>query len=206
LAILGGVRSRFFPPVAGGAKVIDEGRCLRVRLSSVRPAYIGAAASGGLVFLLIFIVGFGFGFNPPIEIMCVVWGIVLGGGLIASFYAHRKLSRGDSDLVIDDFRETVALPRTFGRQEEVIISAGKILAFEIEEVEKRDSEGGNLSSYIPSMILTNEDGSQRREKLIEWRDEASAKSLVEWLRKRFGLKTVSDTGETDERSAADWAS
>lgn len=203
LAILGGVRYRLFHPVAGGAKVFDEGHCLRVRLSPLRPAYIGAAVSGGLAFVLVFIVGFGFGFNPPIQVMFVAWGIILGGSVIAGLYAHHKLGRGDSDLVIDDFHGTVALPRTFGRQEDVVVPSGKIVAIEVEQVEKRDSDGGTQRSYVPTVIFTSEDGSQRREKLIEWRDEASAEGLVEWLRERLRVKPNSEAGGVGERSPAE---
>ncbi|MHB9082115.1 MAG: DUF3592 domain-containing protein [Pirellulaceae bacterium] len=110
LAMLGGLRYRLFRLVAGGAKVIDEGCCLRVRLSPLRPTYIGAAVSGGLAFVLVFIVGFSLGFNPPVAAMIVAWGLILGGGGIAGHYVHRKLARGDSDLLIDEFRGSVVLP------------------------------------------------------------------------------------------------
>jgi hypothetical protein len=190
LAILGGVRSRRFRSVAGGARVFDEGRCLRVRLSPLRPTYIGAAVSGGLAFALVFIVGLGFGFNPPIQVMLLTWVIILGGSVVAGLYFHRKLSRGDSDLVIDDFRGTVGLPRTFGRQEEVVIPSEKIVAIEVEEISKRDSDGGIQRSFVPTVIFTKEDGSQRREKLIEWKDEASAKGLAEWLKERLRATSI----------------
>jgi hypothetical protein len=203
IAILSGMRYRMFRPVAGGAKVFDEGRCLRLRLSPMRPTYIGAAVCGGLAFALVFIVGFGFGFNPPLQAMFLAWGIILGGGIIAGFHAYRKLVKGDSDLVIDDFRGTVTLPRTFNRQEEVVVPSEKIISIEIEEVEKRDSEGGTQRSYVPTVVFTDENGSQRREKLIEWRDEASAKGLVEWLRERLRLKPSSDAGGSGESRAVD---
>lgn len=195
LAALAGVRYRLLRPAAGGAKIIDDGRYVRVRLSPLRPAYIGAAVSGGLAFALVFIVGFSFGFNAPVAVMIVAWGVILGGGGIAYFYFHRKLARGDSDLLIDDFRGTVALPRTCGRQDEVVVPSGKIMAIEVERVEKRDSDGDIQHSYIPTLIFADDDGSQRREKLTEWKDEASAEGLAEWLRERLKVKPSSEAGE-----------
>jgi hypothetical protein len=193
IAILGGVRYRLSRPVAGGAKVIDDGRHLRVRLSPLKPLLIGAAASGGVAFILVFVTGFGFGFNAPMVVMLAAWGLILGGGGIVYLQVNRKLARGDSDLLIDDFRSCVTLPRTFGRQQEVVVPSGKIVSIEVEHVEKRDSDGDTHYSYIPAVVFTDDDGSQRREKLIEWKDEESAEGLVEWLRERLRIKPSSES-------------
>lgn len=188
VAIAGGLRSRLFPPVAGGAKVVDDGRTLRVRLSPWRPFYLGVVVSGGLAFVLVFVFGFGFGFNAPVEVILVAWGLILGGGAIAWLYGWRKLARGDSDLVIDEFGGSVTLPRNFGRQEEVAVPAGKILGIEVERDEARDSDGDRRRSYVPTLIFTESDGSERREKLVQWYDERSAEGFVAWLRERLRIR------------------
>ena len=183
LAIRDSVHHGLFRPVAGGAKVIDEKGSVRVRLSPWRPTYVGAAVSGGLAFILDFVVGFSLGHNASVAPVIVAWGIILGGGGMAGLYVHRKLARGESDLLIDDLRGLVVLPRTFGRQESVVDSSEKIVLFKVEQVEESDSEG-----YIPTVVFTDDDGSQRQEKLIDWNDEQSAEELVEWLNERLRIE------------------
>jgi hypothetical protein len=189
LAIRGSVRHGLFRPVAGGAKVIDEKGSVRVRLSPLRPTYVGAAVSGGLAFMLVFVVGFSLGHNASVAPMIVAWGIILGGGGMAGLYAYRKLARGESDLLIDDLRGLVVLPRTFGRQESVVVSSEKIVLFKVENVEESDSDG-----YIPTVVFTDDDGSQRQEKLIEWSDEHAADGLVQWLSERLRIERRLEVG------------
>jgi len=200
---LGGVRNMIHPPEAGGAKIIDEGQNIRVRLSSERPVYMAAAAAGGLAFVLIFIVAFGFGINAPIPVMIVAWGIILVGGGIGHFYAHRQLARGDSDLLIDDTKETLTLSKKNGRPDQMILPAKKIVAFEVEQTKLRDSDNDIQYSFVTTIIFTDDDGSQRREKLTEWSDETSAQSLVEWLTERLQVKPAPQAGADDNRDAED---
>lgn len=187
-------------PLAGGAKVMEEGRCLRVRLSPGKPLLVGIGASGKLAFVLIFVIGFGFGFSPPLGVMLVAWGLIIGGGGAAGLYNQRKVARGDSDLILDDFRQSIVLPRTFGRREQVVIPLGSITSIEVERIEKRHSEGESIRhSYIPTVTFTDGDGAQCREKLIEWRDETSAEGLAEWLSERLRVKPSSEIGGVDDR-------
>lgn len=205
LALLAGARSRQLRPVAGGTQMIDDGRFLRLRLSALRPLYMGAAVAGGLAFALTFLVGFGFGVNAPIPVMCVAWGVILGGGGIAALNCHRKLARGDSDLLIDEFRGTVTLPRTCGRREEVVVPWEKIIALDVERIETRNSDDEIQRDFVPTIVFTADDGSQRRDKLIEWKDEASAEGLVEWLRERLKVQPSSEAGDDGEEGAEDRA-
>lgn len=200
LGIRDSVRHGQFRPVAGGAKVIDEKGSVRVRLSPLRPTYVGAAVSGGLAFMLVFVVGFSLGHNASVAPMIVAWGIILGGGGMAGLYAYRKLARGESDLLIDDLRGLVVLPRTFGRQESVVVSSEKIVLFKVEQNEESDSEG-----YIPTVVFTDDDGSQRQEKLIDWNDEQSADELVEWLNERLRIKQRSEVGGANNNDPGDRA-
>lgn len=188
LMALGSVRHRRFRPVAGGARVFDDRGIVRLRLSPLRPTYIGAAVSGGLAFILTFVVVFGLGSNPPVAPMIVAWGIILGGGGMAGLYVHRKLARGESDLLIDDLRGLVVLPRIFGRQEAVVVSFEKIVSFEVEQVEKSSSDGDKQYAYIPTVIFTDDDGSQRQEKLVKWKDQDAAEGLAEWLSERLRIE------------------
>ena len=56
----GTVLYRLFPVPAGGAKVSDDGRYVRVRLSLWKPLHSGLAVAGGLAFVGLFVMAFGF--------------------------------------------------------------------------------------------------------------------------------------------------
>ena len=72
-----GVYVRLLKPPAGGAKVVHHGFRAHV-YSSGKPMLAAAAATLlGTSFVSIFIVGFGFGFNPPAEVIVTVWTVVL---------------------------------------------------------------------------------------------------------------------------------
>ncbi len=200
---LGGVRNMIHPPEAGGAKIINEGQNIRVRLSSESPVYMAAAAAGGLAFVLIFIVAFGFWINAPIPVMIVAWGIILVGGCIGYLYTFRELARGESDLLIDDSRETLTLPKKPGRPDEMILPAKKIVAFEVEQTKQRDSDGDIQYRFLPTIVYIDNEGTQRREKLTEWSDETSAQALVEWLTKRLQVKPAPQANVDNNRNAED---
>ncbi|MCA9094226.1 MAG: DUF3592 domain-containing protein, partial [Planctomycetaceae bacterium] len=203
LGALGYLRNRLIPPEAGGAGIINEGHYLRVQLSPSRPIYTGAAVAGGLAFAQTFIFGFGFGGNAPIPVMIVAWGIILVGGCIGFLYALRQLARGDSDLLIDDFKQTLTLPKKPDRHEEMILPPKKIVAFEVERKAKRDSDGDVQYRFLPTIVYTDNSGSQRREKLTEWSDETSAQALVEWLSERLQVKPALQASVDDNRNLED---
>lgn len=180
------VYQRLARPPAGGVKIWDDGFRVRLRLSLIRPLYVGATAAGGLAFAGVFIVGFAFGFNPSMPIMLSTWGLILGGGAGTYLYQHGKLSRGHFDLVIDDIAQTLSLPRTKDRQTETVVPIRCITSVEVQQIEKRTSDG-NVHSYVPVLVFADETGPVRREKLIEWWDQARAEELAAWLRERLRI-------------------
>ncbi len=191
----GAFRYRFLPPPAGGARVSDDGRYLRLRLSPWRPFYWGLIAAGVLALFGAFVIGFGFRGSPPMPLMLVAWGMILGSGALAYLFQHRRLAGSHSDLVIDDFRRSIALPRTFGRHEDLVIPAEKIIAIEVEKAEKRGPKGSVSRLYSPTIIFSGNDGSKRREKIVQWSFEPRATGLAAWLRERLEIKppTPGDT-------------
>jgi hypothetical protein len=182
-----GLVRRIFPSPAGGAKVREDGRCVRVRLSGWRPLAVGIATATAIAIVLVFVVAFTGGSNPPLPIVLGAWGLILAGGLAAWGFQYAKVVRGDWDLLIDEYRQSLTLPRTCGRREEVVVPAEKVTAIEIERAEKRNSEGRVTRSFIPTLLVTDGDGTIRREKLIDWSDEASAQGLTAWLRERLKI-------------------
>ena len=187
----GTVLYRLFPVPAGGAKVSDDGRYVRVRLSLWKPLHSGLAVAGGLAFVGLFVMAFGFRGSPPLPILLVAWGVILGGGAWAYLSHWRKLAGGRSDLVLDRYNESITLPRTFARQENLTIPAKKVVAVEVEKVDKRGAKGSVSHSYIPTLVFTNDDGSRRREKIVEWSSEARAEGLASWLREKLRIEPPS---------------
>lgn len=186
IAIGGSIRQRLFASPAGGAKVRDDGRYVRVRLTLWNPLFSGAAAAGGLAFAGTFLVAFGFGADPSLATMLVAWGIILGGGVAVWLYGCWRQAGGGSDLILDEFRQCMTLPPTQGREEEVVIPFDKVAAIEVETIEKPGSEGGVSRSYLPTVVFTDSDGSQRREPIAKWPLEDRAQGLASWLRERLG--------------------
>jgi hypothetical protein len=185
----GGIyRRRFFTPVSG-VKVWDDGFSFRARLT-MRPLYVGAIVVGALAVPAIFIVAFGFSFNPPVPVMRVVWRVILGGGLLAWLYHLLNVLRGGYDLVIDGVGATVTLPRTFGRKESLVVPAGQIHGVEIDRLQV-----GQASAYIPTLVFTDGEGPLRREKLAKWSSKGRARELAAWLRERLGIAPAKSLSE-----------
>lgn len=187
VAIGGGLRQRLFAPPAGGARIWDDGRYVRVRLTLWNPLFSGAAAAGGLAFAGTFVIAFGFGADPSLATMLVAWGIILGGGVAVGLYGYWRQAGGGSDLILDEYRQCMTLPPTQGRQEEVVIPFDKVVAIEVETIERPGSEGGVSRSYLPTVVFTDSDGSQRREPIATWPLEDRAQGLAVWLRERLGV-------------------
>ena len=81
----------------------------------------------------------------------------------------------------------------------------KIIALDVERIETRNSDDEIQRDFVPTIVFTADDGSQRRDKLIEWKDEASAEGLVEWLRERLKVQPSSEAGDDGEEGAEDRA-
>ncbi len=191
----GGVLCRLFPSAAGGAKVWEDGRYVRVRLSLGNPLYVGAGAAGLAAFLGTFVIAFGFGNDPSLLAMLVVWAGILGGGALAGLAYAGKTAQGRSDLILDEFRRCITLPATLGRNEELVIPAERIVAIEVEKVEKRRARGSSTHSYAPTVVFNDDDGSARREGIVEWPFEARAEGLASWLRERLAIKPPTSVGD-----------
>ena len=80
--------------------------------------------------------------------------------------------------MIDNFSQTVALPRTLGRQAKVVVPMRKFISVEVERIAKSDSEGQPFYRYVPVALFTDEAGSTRRERIVEWSSQARAEGLA----------------------------
>jgi hypothetical protein len=184
IAIVGIARQRLFAPPAGGARTWDDGRYVRVRLSLWNPLF-SAAAAGGLAFSATFVIAFGFSADPSLATMLVAWAVILGGGAAVWLYGCWKQAGGGSDLILDKFRQCMTLPPSQGREEELVLPFDKVVSIEVATLEKPGSEGGVSRSYLPTVVFTDSDGSERRERIAKWPPEDRAQGLAAWLRERL---------------------
>jgi Protein of unknown function (DUF3592) len=175
----------------GNAKLLDDGFEARLRLLDFGPFVFGAGVAGVLAFFGTFIVGFGFGGNPELPVMYVAWGIILGGGALAFGWHRRRIADGQFDLVIDNFGRRLALPRTQGRKDAVVVDADHIVSVEVEQLSKRGSKGSTYFVYAPTLVVAESKDAVRREKVVEWSDEARSNELADWLRERLLKRTGS---------------
>ena len=186
----GSVYNRRARPAAGGAEFWDDGLCIRVRLPQMRSFYFGILVAGGfwayafvafLFSLLVFHVAI------PCSVIFAGIGTIFGGGYLA-YLGHRwKLARGGADLVIDFAGRTVSLPRTGQRRTAVVIPLRQVTGVDVEYVEKRSSDDDDRYRFAPLLIIADDAGSTRREKLVEWYNQDRAESLAGWLRERLRI-------------------
>ena len=194
------IARRWFRLPAAGAKVWDDGFCLRVRLPEVRPLLTGCVLTGVLAVASLVAVGLPYGPNPPMPIMLGAWGVVVAGGLLAYGCHHLKLAQGGSDLVIDYTNRSVSLPRILGRKEDVVIPLDKVTFVMIDEVFVRTAKS-TTCYYAPTIVFTDRDNSTRFEKIAKWLDESRAVELAAWLRKACGIGDAAD--RVDRATPAD---
>ncbi len=170
----------------GNARLYDDGFETRLRLVDFGPIAFGAVVAAGLAFAGTFVVGFAFGgFSPPLSAMYVAWGVILGAGALACGWRQRRISEGQFDLVLENAKHRLTLPRTYGRTEPVSLDAAQVTSIEVEKVTKQGSKGRISYVYAPTLIIADSAGAERREKLVEWSDEARANELADWLRERL---------------------
>jgi hypothetical protein len=178
--------SRCFGYRGAGTKVWDDGLVVRVRLPPVPPSFYAAVAAGMLAFFGLFplLIFYG-GPYAPISVMYHVWAVILVSVPVVYVLAACIQSRGAYDLAIDAIAGTVSLPCTRGRKRKVLMPLQEITSVEVRAVELPGSHGGFLSGYIPTLVLTDADGTSRAKVLVQWNDPRRAEALAAWLRQRL---------------------
>jgi len=179
--------SRCFGYRGAGTKVRDDGFIVRVRLPPVPPSFYAAVAAGMLAFFGLFPLLFFYGGPPPISVMYHVWPVILVSVPVVYVLAAWIQSRGAYDLAIDAIAGTVSLPCTRGRKRKVLLPLHEITAVEVRAVELPGSHGGFLSGYVPTLVLTDADGTSRAKALVQWNDPRRAEALAAWLRQRLRI-------------------
>jgi hypothetical protein len=170
---------------AGGARVVDDGFQVRVRLAVFTPVMAAAVTTCVLGFCAIFIVLLTVGSNPSLEFMFGVWCTLLVAGLLAGIKRAMRLAAGDLDLVIDNMEKTVRLPRGMGRKDVVTVPIANITGVGVETTSKQGAEGETTYRYAPTIFYSTSDGSKFKVPLVEWFDESRARDLASWIGERL---------------------
>jgi hypothetical protein len=178
---------RISKPPAGGVAIVRRGGRVFVRLPRISPLAAGAAAALAVSFVSIFVVGFGFGFDPSIPVIGVVWAAVVA--VAAGMYFWRKLvvGSGAKDLVIDAEAGMLSLPQTFGRKTDVVVALNAVSGIDVERIVHHGSKGGTSYSYAPRILWKRDDGTAENDRLVEWWDEGRAGAFATWLRGQLGV-------------------
>jgi hypothetical protein len=179
------IRYRVVPAAAGGARIREDGRYIRVRLSPWLPLWAAAIAVSAMAFVFSFVFGFGIGTNPSVWVALAAWGILFAGGAAAHSYVKRRLLESDPDLVIDTFGQSLTLPRSTERQNDVIVPWAKIVSIDLEQERKPGAKGNTGPAFIATLAFVDSDGSERREKLVDGKGESASRRFVQWLRERL---------------------
>jgi hypothetical protein len=168
-------------PPAGGAPILRRHGRVHVRLPRLGPLEAAGAAMLGITFVAVFAVGFGTGMDPPKEVVASVW--VLAAGVAVSVYIWKRFTVGSGakDLVIDEQKQSLSLPQTFGRKRDVLVRYEDVDRIEVDTEVVTDNKGRSTTYYIPTLIH-RADGAEQREKLARWSSRPRADSLAQWLR------------------------
>jgi hypothetical protein len=158
--------------MAGSPKAVGRGFQRRLVLEPAPRLVPAAFVLGISSFLSIFVVAFGFGFNPPMVVIKVVWGIVLG--LAAAMLVRRSgFSLRGKGLVIDDVENTLSISGNNQEQTKVVLSLRSVV--DVEAVRKGDA-------YDVVLTYSNDEMAECRLALIEVDDVQRAESLARWVK------------------------
>jgi len=187
----GWLREHLFRPVAGGVQIITDGMVTRLRLPQFPAAGWGLAATGGLGFISIFIVGFSTNMEPAMPVALSALAAVYGAGLGVYLWQRQKINTGIDDLIINEASRTLELPLTFGRKARITANVTDIASLFVERIEHRSSKGGISYTYAPTLQLRGaEPGAQ---KIADWSDQLKAEEFTSWLRARLGANIPAES-------------
>jgi len=182
---LGGwVREHWFRPPAGGVRIISDGMVTRIRLPKFPALGWGLAATGGLGFIAIFIVGFSTNMTPAIPVVLATFAAVYGTGFGVYWWQRQKINSGIDDLLINEVSRSLELPLTYGRKTRITARVADIKSLFVEKIEHRGNKGGTSYTYAPTLHLAGTEPATQ--KLADWTDELKANEFTEWLRQKLG--------------------
>ena len=184
MGIGGWLRRHWFKPAAGGVKIITDGLVTRIRLPRFPALGRGLAATGGLGFMAIFIVGFSTNMEPSMPVALAGIAAVYGTGLGVYWRQRQKIDSGIDDLLFNEASRSLELPLTFGRKARITANVADIESLYVEQIVHSSSKGGISHTYAPTLRLRG--GEPGAQKIVEWSDPLKADEFTGWLRRRLG--------------------
>ena len=171
----GQLRYRVLKPVAGGVRIIADGKVTRVRLPRWEAIWWGLVTTGGLGFVFTIVVGMGAKMYPIMAFAPPIAGLVFLAGIGAYVWRCLKARTGNEDLIIDEVSGTLELPLTFKRKERVTVGFSEIKDVWVDTI----VQGGNRgTTYAPTLSVR---GQSTKQRLAEWPDRLKAEKFTEWL-------------------------
>ncbi len=169
------------PSPLGDVRVWEAGGVTRAALEGAwLPLVAGLAALFVLSIPAALAVAFGFGFNGPVAAPLTAIGLVLGMGAIGFQRTRAAQLRGDHDLLLDDTRRVLTLPRSVekGAQRELPYAA--IVNFGVELVPSKGPDDD------PTWNVMLRAAGDRSWKILTCSQMARAEALAGWLNERIG--------------------
>ena len=178
------LRERWFKPLAGGVKIVDEGSQVRIRLPQTNMLRWGLGTTGALGLISAFLIP---GLEPDASVGLVVTaiGVVWLAGVAVYGFLRLKAQSGVYDLVIDEPGRTLSLPPTYGREERLTVDVAGVKTIRVEKVEHRGSRGGITYTYAPTLFLPQTGNGDQ--KIADWPDKLKADDFSQWLSEKLGV-------------------
>ncbi len=181
-------------PKVGGARIQEDINHVRVRLPALPAVATGGIVAGISSFIMIFIVGFGFGFSPPWGVVVTAWCVVLGLAVVAGFIQSYRTRSGLADLLIDLRHQMVSLPSSRLFRPGALVPVERFTATRIDRVETRGKNSTTVTFHL-YLQYADEAGDSAEVKVTSSSDRADAEALADWLNDRLSIATtnVNDT-------------
>ncbi len=182
--IVGGVATLFIKDKADGPVTLPiktDGRVDRLCTDTKWAPGAAFVGLGGGSFVGVFVVGFGWGFNPPIEVMAVAWSVI--GGLTLGLPVARYLRRrmGVYDLVVDRTADTLTVPAGHGNAQRRVIDLNAVLGVDSGAKKEKAPHGKTPAEFGVSLVHRDAQGDERITHLWAWDEEPTAHAVAEWL-------------------------
>ncbi len=176
---------RVRPPVAAGVRLQETGRRTRFRIVSMPPILSGLLAIAGVTFASIFPVLFTAGFDPPIHVVAIIWGVALGIGLAVWARGTVAIAFGEKDLVIDHDAGTLRLPKTFGRKRFVEVPLADVAGIRLTTRVMKNNEGASTRKHRAVVAYVDDNGETQEAAIRESTSRGKVRDFVTALRERL---------------------
>jgi hypothetical protein len=125
------------------------------------------------------------GLQPPLPVLSLLWGIVLGSGIFVGVRRRARWKAGDYDLIIDPHDRSISLPPIFGRKQRIEVAWSQIHSLAVKTSSSRNSKGKVSRTHHPEITFV-EDGGEIRSESLGWGSSGGgASALIRWLESRI---------------------